>query len=126
MADIVQSGAGFAVKFHDNGDGTYSSTTYVTGGAGGVSSSTSNQSSVASSTGAVDLLADNTGRKGATIFNDSTAILYILLGTATPTSSIYSLQVASNGYYELPFGYLGRVRGLWASQNGNARITELS
>jgi hypothetical protein len=33
---------------------------------------------------------------------------------------------AANGYYEVPFGYVGAIDGIWASANGNARITEIN
>lgn len=80
------------------------------------------------------LLASNTSRKGATIYNDSTAVLYVKLGTtATATSFTIALQACtavgdgSGGYYEVPFAYTGRIDGIWASdQSGAARITELT
>lgn len=83
------------------------------------------QSSVASSNTNVTLLASNVDRKGATIFNDSTQILYLKLGATASTSS-YTTQMATNSYYEIPFGYVGIIDGIWASANGNARITEIS
>jgi hypothetical protein len=36
------------------------------------------------------------------------------------------VQIAASGYYEVPFGYPGAIDGIWASANGNARITELT
>lgn len=59
-----------------------------------------------------------------TIFNDSTAILYVKFGpTAAATS--YTVQLAANAYYEFPRPvYAGQVDGIWASANGNARLTE--
>lgn len=83
--------------------------------------------SVASSASSVTLLAANTARKGASIQNTSTAILYVLLssGTATATTS-HSVQMASNTYYEVPFGYTGAITGIWASANGSANMTEFT
>jgi hypothetical protein len=87
---------------------------------------TSSVTSVASSATTVSLLASNTARKMATFYNDSTAILYLKLGATASTSS-YTLQIAAGGYYELPFPcYTGAIDGIWASANGNARITELT
>lgn len=88
-------------------------------------SSTAATSSVASSASSVTLLALNTSRLGATIWNDSTKVLYIKLGT-TASSTDYTAQLDRDGYYEIPFGYTGRIDGIWASANGNARITEIT
>jgi hypothetical protein len=81
--------------------------------------------SVAASVTSVTLLASNTARKGATIFNDSTAKFYIKLGATASTSSFTILMLGS-GYYELPFGYTGIIDGIWASATGNARIAEIT
>ena len=51
------------------------------------------QTSVASSSSDVTILAANRARKGALIFNDSTQILYLLLATGTSSNSNYSVQV---------------------------------
>lgn len=86
---------------------------------------TPTQTSVAGSATSVSLLAANASRKGATVYNDSSAILYLKLGATASTTS-YTLQMAANGYYEVPFGYVGAIDGIWASATGNARITELN
>lgn len=86
-------------------------------------STTPTQTSVAGSATTVAILVSNTARKGATIYNDSTAILYLKLGSTASTTS-YSIQMAGGGYYEVPFGYVGAIAGIWASATGNARITE--
>lgn len=88
-------------------------------------SATSTVTSVASSASNVNLLALNTARLGATIFNDSTVILYIKMGT-TASLTNYSVQVQASGYFEIPYGYTGNIDGIWASANGNARISELT
>ncbi len=90
-----------------------------------VRSTTPAQTSVAGSASSVSLLASNASRLGATIFNDSSAILYLKLGTTASTTS-YTAQLASNAYYEVPFNYTGAIDGIWASATGNARITELT
>lgn len=81
--------------------------------------------SVASSATSVTLLAAS-ARRGATIYNDSTQVLYMKFGiTASNTS--YTVQLASGDYWEMPYPiYTGRIDGIWASANGNARITELT
>jgi len=88
-------------------------------------SGTATLSNVAASATSVTLLAANAGRKGATIQNDSSAILYVKFGTTASTTS-YTIQMAANSYYEVPFAYTGRMDGIWASATGNARITELT
>lgn len=83
--------------------------------------------SVAASTSAVTVLASNTGRKGAMFFNDSSAAMYLKLGSGASTSS-FTVKIAADGYYELPEGavYTGAVTAVWASATGNVRVTELS
>ena len=80
---------------------------------------------VAASVTSVTLLAANTSRLGATIFNDSTQSLFLKLGT-TASSSSFTVKVLSGGYYETPFGYTGKIDGIWNVALGNARITELT
>ncbi len=89
-----------------------------------INKQTATVTSVASSASSVTLFAANAAAAGRTIFNDSTAVLYVKFGTTASTSS-YTVQIAANGYYEIArplFG--GRVDGIWASANGNARLTE--
>lgn len=80
-------------------------------------------SNVASSATNVTLLATNASRKGATVFNDSTQVLYLKLAASASTTS-YTVQLASLGYYEVPFQYTGIIDGLWAAANGSARLVE--
>lgn len=85
-------------------------------------------SNVASSASSVNLFAANPGARLRTIFNDSTQILYVKFGVTASTSS-YTVQIAASGYYEFPQDsngkvYDGTVDGIWASANGNARLTE--
>lgn len=72
------------------------------------------------------LLASNADRLGATIYNDSTQVLYVKFGT---TASLTSFHVAMSpgGYLELPFGYRGNIDGIWAADgSGAARICEFT
>lgn len=91
-------------------------------------SATGTQTNVADSATSASLLAANTNRKGATVFNDSTAILYLLLVTGgTASATAFTIQIAAGGYYEVPFGYTGALIGIWASDTaGSARITEFT
>jgi len=76
-------------------------------------------------------------RKGARILNNSTAILYGLYGPGTPSASNYSFVLGPltaspivpaglPSYEDVPFGFTGIVRAVWAAANGNALITELT
>lgn len=93
-------------------------------------SSTSTNTSVARATtvGGVTLLAANANRKGATITNDSGAIMYVLFAvTGTVSSTVYTVRLGANDYYEVPFGYTGAISGIWASAGaGNALMSELT
>ncbi len=42
-------------------------------------------------------------------------------------STNYSVQVSGGGYFEVPFGYTGVLKGLWAADgSGSARVTEFT
>lgn len=87
-------------------------------------------SNVASSATSVTVLAANSARIGATITNDSSALLYVKFGTTASTTS-YTVVLAGAAsapfsYYEVPAGYTGRIDGIWASASGNARVTEIT
>jgi hypothetical protein len=84
----------------------------------------SNTTSVSGAASSTALLGVNGARVGASVHNDSTAILYLLLGTGTASSSNYTVQMAANSHYEVPFGYCGPLTGIWASATGAARLTE--
>ncbi len=96
---------------------------------GPVTSSTATLSAVASTTSAVALLAANTSRKGAAIYNTDGNALYILLaasGTPSATNASYVIP-ATTGYWEVPFGYTGAIRGAWAVDGtGSAYVTEFT
>ena len=78
---------------------------------------------VASSATNVTLFAAASGTSGRIVYNDSTQVLYLTFG-ATASSSSYTVQLAAGAYYEFPQPvYDGQVDGIWASANGNARLT---
>lgn len=91
-------------------------------------SATATPTSVSDTNASTTLLAANSNRVGATIYNDSSALLYVLLGSGTASSTSYTVRVYSNGYYETPQYYTGQINGIWASDpnDGAARITELT
>jgi hypothetical protein len=86
---------------------------------------TSSTTAVAASTTASTLFTANSARLAATVYNDSSADLYVKLGTGVSTSS-FTLKMAPGSYYEIPGNYTGEIDGLWSVATGNARLTELS
>lgn|SRR5574341_381631 len=77
------------------------------------------------------ILAANNARKGATIWNDSTSVLYLLLASGTASATNSSVKLNANDIYELPVCtggvYRGVINGIWsADAAGAARITEFS
>jgi len=96
---------------------------YTAGSA--VSATTGTQTSVASSASDTTILAANTLRKSAFIYNDSTSILYLLVAAGTSSTTNYTVQIVSGGSLSIRTGeYTGIVKGIWASANGFARVTE--
>lgn len=87
---------------------------------------TTTLANVASATTTGTLLAANTNRKGAYIFNDSTSALYVKFGATASTTS-FTVKIAAGGYYEFPVPmYQGVVDGIWDTANGAARVTEVT
>jgi hypothetical protein len=61
--------------------------------------------------------------RGRTVFNDSTATLYLKYGVTASTTD-YTVQIAPGGFFEFPLPvYPGEVDGIWSAANGNARTT---
>lgn len=90
-----------------------------------VRASTPSQSSVSVTVASTSILASNANRLGATIYNEGSAICYMKLGVTATTGS-YTLQIASGGYYEVPFSYTGAIDGITSSGTAQLRITELT
>lgn len=75
------------------------------------------------------LKAANASRVGLVISNDSTAILYVLLGTGVASATNYTYALPAKGTVavsQVISGYTGMVRGIWGSANGFAMVTEIS
>lgn len=84
---------------------------------------TATLTNVASSATNVNLFAAAARALGRAVYNDSTAVLYLKFGS-TASNASYTVQIAAGGYYEFPQPvYSGPVDGIWASANGNARLT---
>jgi hypothetical protein len=67
----------------------------------------------------------STGRLGCTIFNSGPGNLHVLLGTATASTSAFSVRLSAGDYYEVPFNYTGLIGGIFATA-GTAEVTTLS
>lgn len=87
-------------------------------------SSSSAVTSVTASTSNVTLLAANSNRLGASVYNDSSKDLYLKLGATASTSS-FTVKVRKGALYEVAFNYTGIIDGIWDSGvSGSARVTE--
>lgn len=71
------------------------------------------------------ILAPNAARRGATIYNESGAIVFVKLG-ATASITSYTAQVAIGGYYEVPYSYTGTIDGITAAITAVVRVTEFT
>lgn len=88
-------------------------------------SATATLSNVSNTAVNATLLSANASRKGAMIYNDSNLVLYVKFGTTATTTS-FTVRMASQAYYEVPFGYTGRIDGISTATDGSARITEMT
>lgn len=89
--------------------------------------STASRTSVAGSASSVTIIAANVNRKGLIVYNDSTAILYLALGTGPATSTDFSYKMFPEDCFEIPFPACTAILvGIWASATGAARVTELT
>lgn len=88
---------------------------------------TATRTQVADNAADVQLLAANAARFSWSVYNDSTAILYLAMGGAAATTTNYTAQVPPNSYFS-DDTYAGEVRGIWASDPGTgaARVTEVT
>lgn len=88
---------------------------------------TATKTNVTSVTTSTTLLSANVNRRAALIFNDSTSLLYISLGTGATSISSFSVRIAAGTLYVLDIPlWTGAVTGLWSAVNGAARVTDIS
>ena len=80
---------------------------------------------VDASTSAVDLIGA-AKRDTVSVYYDDSAILYLLVGTGTPSSTNYSAKLGAGylTYWEAPNSYRGPVKGVWSAASGSALVTE--
>ena len=86
---------------------------------------TATLSNVAASATSVTLLASNSARRAATIYNDSTQKLYVKLGATASTTS-FTVILFAQSFMDVPGYYQGIIDGIWSSANGSARVTEIT
>lgn len=86
----------------------------------------SSQTSFTASLANVTLMQANDRRKGATFYNDrsATATWYLVLGQDASATN-YTVELRPSDYYEVPYGYLGRIDGIATTTTGSLRATEV-
>lgn len=94
---------------------------------GPVIAGSSSVNSVASSTTVVTLMVSNTNRKQGFIYNNSSAALYLKLGSGASTTS-FTIKLLPNEIFALPTPpiYSGIITGVWETADGAALATEIS
>jgi len=116
-----------AVPISDNGGSvTVDGAVTVSGIVNPTKGSTGTISTINDTATSTTLLAANGSRVGGTLYNDSSAVLYVLWGSGTASASNYSVRLYSSGYVEIPVNYTGVVTGVWATDpnDGACRVTE--
>lgn len=80
---------------------------------------------VNSSTTSVTIAAANTARKGISIYNNSTAALYLSYASpATANNAFMAMQPGSLLMLDQQLMVTGAIYGLWTAQNGAAHVTQ--
>lgn len=73
----------------------------------------------------VTLVGANPARAGLTIYNDAKKIVYVKFGVSASLTD-YTMQMADDDYYEVPFGYTGRIDAFAdVGAIGAIRVTEI-
>lgn len=90
-------------------------------------SGTATRSTVNSSTNSATILAANTSRKGASIYNSDANTLYLDLSGGTAATTRCQYAIASGQTHEVPFGFTGLITGIWgADGSGLADVVEFT
>ena len=81
--------------------------------------------SIASSVTSQTLIADNSARKGISIYNNSTAELYLSYATpATATNAFMKMSPYSLLMLDQQLMVSNAIYGIWTAANGTAQITD--
>lgn len=85
---------------------------------------TATLANVAAATASTTILAANTNRRTAIIYNDSTSDMYLNYG-GTASSTAFTVYVPSLATVTIIGSeYSGALNGIWIAANGSARVTE--
>lgn len=130
VADSALTGSADLVSLVDGGGnpiGSSANPLYTTGG-GSAATPASNAAvtSVPLTTGSSQALASNVARKGAMFTNAAASTAYILYGTGTASSTLYSVALGAGQYFNAPMDFTGAFQAALASGTGNLLVTELS
>lgn len=104
-----------------------SGTAYTASGT--ASAGTSTLSNVSDSASSVTVLSANAARLGFMLYNDSSAVAYVKLGTTASATSFTQKLIPQETWTSGDIGtiYTGRIDAIWASAPGGAmRVTELT
>lgn len=84
---------------------------------------TTSVTSVSGTTTSTTIVASNANRLSYSVFNNSSASLYLRKGSGAASSSDFSVKLLPGGYYEND-EYTGDIKGIWDTANGAALVTE--
>jgi hypothetical protein len=76
------------------------------------SAATGTQTNPSLSTTSATVLAANTARRGASIFNGSTSIVFLRLSATAASSTVYTTKLQPDDLYEVPGYYNGAITGI--------------
>jgi len=82
---------------------------------------------VAAATSTTTLLGAEPHRKMVSIYNDSTAIMFMKLGGGAATNE-FTIRMAADSFYELPeYGiYTGSITAVWTAATGSAQVAQFT
>lgn len=79
---------------------------------------------VEASTASVELLPDNSSRRGVILYNDSSYYAYVSFGS-TVSLSVWSIKIGpSQAYENTVTQYTGPITAIWSGGLGSMKITE--
>jgi len=82
---------------------------------------------VAAATTTTTLLGAEPHRKMVSIYNDSTAVMFMKLGGGA-ASNDFTIRMAADSFYELPDNgmYTGSITAVWVSATGSAQVAQFT
>ena len=91
-----------------------------------VRANTGTRTIVPASTSSTTILAANALRKSSLLYNNSTSVVYIGLGSTSVSPSDYSFPLGGGNLYEVEYGYTGIIKAAWVTGTGQMRVTEFT